>query len=85
MGLYNAAIAEFEHAKRLRPEYLPARINLGVTMFSLGRREEAILEWQEVIERDPENKSARLYLKMVKDEHGPQAGSALSKDLSEKS
>jgi len=78
MGLYNAAIAEFEHAKRLRPEYLPARLHLGVTLFSLGRKDEAIREWQEVLEKDPENKNARLYLKMVKDEHGPQAGSALS-------
>ena len=79
MGLFNAAVAEFQHAKQLRPEYLPARINLGVTLFSLGRKDEAIKEWEEVLTHDPENKSARLYLKMIKDEHGPQAGSALAK------
>ena len=79
MGMYNAAIAEFEHAKRKKPEYLPARINLGVTLFSLGRRDEAIAEWQQVLERDPGNRNAALYLRMVKDEHGPKAGSALLK------
>lgn len=78
MGMYNAAIAEFEHAKRLKPEYLPARINLGVTLFSLGRRDDAIAEWQGVIEREPGNRNAALYLRMVRDEHGPKAGSALT-------
>lgn len=80
MGLFNAAIAEFEHAKRLRPEYLPARINLGVTLFSLARKDEAIREWREVLAHDPGNKNAALYLRMVQDEHGPQPGSALSRD-----
>jgi tetratricopeptide (TPR) repeat protein len=84
MGVYNAAIAEFEHAKRLKPAYLPARLHLGVTLFSLGRKDEAIREWQEVLDRDPENKNARLYLKMVRDEHGPQAGSALANAHDEK-
>ena len=32
---------EFEQAKQLRPDYLPARIHLGVTLFSLGRKDEA--------------------------------------------
>ena len=79
MGLFNAAVAEFQHAIQLKPDYLPARINLGVTLFSLGRKDDAIKEWQDVITRDPGNKSARLYLKMVKDEHGPRPGGALSR------
>ena len=55
----------------------PARIHLGVTLFSLGRREAAIAEWQEVLRIDPTNKSAQLYIRMCQDENGPQAGSAL--------
>ncbi|MCA9674968.1 MAG: tetratricopeptide repeat protein [Kofleriaceae bacterium] len=78
MGLFNAAISELEHAKRIKPEYLPARINLGMTLFSLGRRDDAIREWTEVLVQDPGNKNARLYLKMVQDEH-VHAGSALAK------
>ena len=46
-------------------------------MFSLGRRDAAISEWQEVLKIDPTNKSAQLYIRMVNDEHGPQSGSAL--------
>lgn len=76
-GMHHAAIAELEHAKRIRPGYAPARIHLGVTLFSLGRPEAAIAEWQAVLDGDPENKSAQLYLRMVRDEHGPKPGSAL--------
>ena len=37
----------------------------------------ALAEWMDVLKIDPENKSAKLYIRVVKDEHGPQAGSAL--------
>jgi Flp pilus assembly protein TadD len=77
MGVFHAAVAEFEHAKRLRPDFIPARIHLGVTLFSLGRRDAALVEWTEVLKVDPENKSAKLYIRMVNDEHGPKPGSAL--------
>jgi tetratricopeptide (TPR) repeat protein len=77
MGVHHAAIAEFEHAKRLRPDFIPARIHLGVTLFSLGRKEDALAEWHHVLTVDPNNKSAKLYIRMVNDEHGPKAGSAL--------
>ncbi len=77
MGQHLAAITEFEAAKQLKPDYLPARISLGVVLFSLDRKDEAVVEWQEVVTRDPRNKSAALYLRMVKDGTGPQGGSAL--------
>jgi tetratricopeptide (TPR) repeat protein len=77
MGVHHAAIAEFEHAKRLRPDFIPARIHLGVTLFSLGRREAALQEWKAVLDIDPGNKSAALYIRMVNDENGPRPGSAL--------
>ena len=80
MGVHHAAIAEFEHAKRIRPDYAPARIHLGVTLFSLGRVDAAIAEWQAVLASDPANKSAQLYLRMVRDQHGPKPGSALPRN-----
>ncbi|HLL22862.1 MAG TPA: tetratricopeptide repeat protein [Kofleriaceae bacterium] len=79
MGVHEAAISEFEHAKRLRPDFVPARIHLGVTLFSLGRKDAALAEWQAVLDKDPANKRAQLYIRMVNDEHGPQPGSALPK------
>jgi tetratricopeptide (TPR) repeat protein len=79
MGMHNAAIAEFEHVKMERANYVPAQIYLGVTLFAIGRRDEAIAEWEGVLRQDPENKSAKLYLRMVRDEpNGPAAGSALT-------
>ena len=77
MGVVHAAVAEFEHAKRLKPDFIPARIHLGVTLFSLGRKDAAIAEWEHVLKVDPTNKSAKLYMKMANDENGPKAGSAL--------
>ncbi|HVK72211.1 MAG TPA: tetratricopeptide repeat protein [Kofleriaceae bacterium] len=77
MGQHHSAILEFEAAKRLKPDYLPARISLGVVLFSLDRKDEAVREWQEVVAREPRNKNATLYLRMVKDGAGPQPGSAL--------
>ena len=58
---------------------MPARIHLGVTLFSLGRRDDAIAEWQAVLAIDPTNKCAQLYIRMVNDENGPRPGSALSR------
>ena len=80
MGMYNAAIAEFEQAKRSRPDFHPARINLGVTYYSLGRRFDALAEWHEVLKTDPENKSAKLYIRMVDDANPPMPGSALPRN-----
>jgi tetratricopeptide (TPR) repeat protein len=77
MGQHHSAIVEFEQAKQLKPEFLPARVSLGVVLFSLDRKDEAVREWEEVLARDPRNKSAALYLRMVKDGAGPQPGSAL--------
>ena len=36
MGVFHAAVTDFEHAKQLRPVFVPARIHLGVTLYSLG-------------------------------------------------
>jgi len=80
MGMFHAALAEYETVKKRKPTFVPNRIYLGVTLFSLGRRDEAIREWQQVLALEPGNKSAELYLRMVNDERGPQAGSALVGD-----
>ena len=45
----------------------------------LERKEAALVEWQHVLTVDPNNKSAKLYIRMVNDENGPKAGSALAK------
>ena len=56
---------KLQEIKRSRPDYLLARINLGVVHYSMGRVEEAIREWKEVLAEDSENKKALMYLRLV--------------------
>lgn len=76
MGRHESAISEFERAKSLKADYVPARIHLGVTLYSVGRVTEAIAEWEDVLRNDPNNKSAALYLRMVREDNAPAPGSA---------
>jgi tetratricopeptide (TPR) repeat protein len=79
-GDYDSALAEFAQIKLARPDYLPARVALGVTLFSLGRVQDAIDEWELVLGEDPTNKTAGVYLKMVRAERNPPApGAALAR------
>ncbi len=79
-GDAEAALAEFAQIKLARPDYLPARVSLGVTLFSLDRLDDAIDEWEQVLKHDPANKTAAVYLRMVRaDKDAPEPGSALAK------
>jgi hypothetical protein len=40
-------------------------VQRGVTLYSLGRTSEAVGEWSEVLERDPDHPDARMYLGLV--------------------
>ena len=46
-------------ALRLRPGYVNARNNLGLTLAGLGRTDEAMQQFAEVLKLDPGNKQAR--------------------------
>ena len=65
-GRLEEARVELERAKRDNPKYMPARVNLGLTMYSLGRKDEAIKEWESVLVEDPANARCKTYLQMVK-------------------
>ena len=56
---------QYEAAKAANPKYAPARVLLGVTLFSLGDSAAAVSEWREVLEIDPDNKSAQMYVRML--------------------
>jgi tetratricopeptide (TPR) repeat protein len=64
-GRLDEALAELNQVKETRPAYLPGRISLGATHLALGDKEAARNEWAEVIEIDPENRTAGMYLRMV--------------------
>jgi tetratricopeptide (TPR) repeat protein len=57
---------EFEAAKRANPRYLPARTVLGVLLLGDGHREAAVREFEDVLELDPDNKTAQMYLKLAR-------------------
>jgi tetratricopeptide (TPR) repeat protein len=66
MGELEAARQEYEEALRHNPRYAPARVLLGIALFSMGRRGDAEAAWQAAVEQDPDNKSAQMYLRMVR-------------------
>lgn len=65
MGQYEAALRELRKVKLDRPRYIPGRISLGVAHLKMGELNQARLEWREVLEIDPENRTAGMYLRMV--------------------
>lgn len=65
-----AARVHYEAARSANPRYAPARVLLGVTLLSLGEVEQATAEWREVLAFDPENRSAKMYLRMVEAQKG---------------
>lgn len=64
-GNFVLARQHYEAARVANPNYAPARVLLGVTFLSLGEIDLAIAEWHEVLAIDPENRSAKMYLRMV--------------------
>lgn len=46
------------------PRYESAQIRYGLCLYSAGRKAEAIKIWEAVSERNPENKTAHMYLKL---------------------
>jgi tetratricopeptide (TPR) repeat protein len=66
MGRVEDAARTFRVVKEANANFLPARIHLGVTLYSMGKLDEAMVEWQDVLALDPGNRSAKMYLQMVK-------------------
>lgn len=70
-GDLDAARFELEEAVGNRARYLPAWIALGVTRLSLGDARGAVAAWEKVLEIDPENKVAGMYLRMSRGSLAP--------------
>ena len=75
MGNIVAAVREFERVKTENPKFAGGRLHLGLSYYAQGRREEAAQEWQQVLAMAPDNKSAQMYLAMVR--QSPQSSGAL--------
>ncbi len=55
---YEEALAEYEKAIRLNPDYASAWYNKGLDLYHLERHEEAIKAYEETIKQDPEYAAA---------------------------
>jgi len=64
-GRIDEALAELQLVKETRPGYVPGRISLGAAYLAKDDKERARAEWQEVLDLDPENRTAGMYLRMV--------------------
>ncbi len=64
----------YEAARASNPAFVPARVLLGVTLLTLGAADEATAEWREALVIDPENRSAKMYLRMVEAQRSRRGG-----------
>jgi tetratricopeptide (TPR) repeat protein len=64
------ARAQYEAAIAARPGYVPARILLGVTLLAMGELDAAEGHWKKALETDPDNTSAKMYLRMLSSQRG---------------
>jgi Flp pilus assembly protein TadD len=54
-----------EEAIRARPTYVPAHLHLGATLLALGNRAGAEAHWKRVLELEPDNSRARMYMRTL--------------------
>jgi tetratricopeptide (TPR) repeat protein len=73
MGNLALAREAYETALGAAPKYVHARVLLGVTLLSMGDPEAAAAAWQEVLTVEPDNKSAKMYLRMVEAQRSKEA------------
>ncbi len=64
-GFLTRSMQELQQLKHEYPEYIPARIQLGLLHYSQGNVLDAELEWEAVLEIDADHREAQAYLKMA--------------------
>jgi tetratricopeptide (TPR) repeat protein len=62
---HTRARVHYEAALTARPNFVPARVQLGVTLLALGEASSAEEQWKKVLEIEPENTQAKMYLRML--------------------
>jgi len=60
----------YEAALLANPRYVTARIGLGVVLLATGHGDAAIEQWNEALALDPENATAKMYLRSAKASRG---------------
>jgi tetratricopeptide (TPR) repeat protein len=73
-GDRQGALTELEALVHDTPAFVPARIALGVTYLTLGRKDDAELTFREALSRRPEDRLAQMYLRICAREESEQEG-----------
>jgi len=59
------AAAEFAEAARLKPDLIEARVNLGIALANQHRNQQALDQFDEILRRDPSNRIALTYSRIL--------------------
>jgi tetratricopeptide (TPR) repeat protein len=70
LGDLDGAVDELKAALEGNARYVPARLNLGLAYFRLGRRPDAAHQWNLCREIEPNNPQVRAYLAMLERNEG---------------
>lgn len=73
-GLPEKAIKDLKNILTEYPQFLQARLKLGVIMYNAGRTPEALEQWENVLIRDPQNPEARRYIRQLKSKNSATLG-----------
>mgnify|MGYP000042923470 FL=1 len=65
-GFLTRAMQELQQLKTEKPDFIPARIQLGLLHYSQGNILDAELEWESILEIQSDHREARAYLQMAK-------------------
>ncbi len=73
-GFLTRSMQELQQLKREHPHYAPARIQLGLLHYSQGNILDAELEWESIIQIEPQNREAHAYMQMANRERAKFSG-----------
>lgn len=65
-GFLTRAMQELQQMKREHPHFIPARLQLGLLHYSQGNILDSELEWETILEIQPQHREAHAYLQMAK-------------------
>ncbi len=75
-GDYGLAIQQFHRVLDLEPNFVPARVSLGIALVQVGQYAEAIESYQAALGLDPQNTQIKFFLALAQFKKGDAAGAA---------
>jgi cytochrome c-type biogenesis protein CcmH/NrfG len=60
------AEAEFRQAVRLDPAFIEARLNLGIALYGQQKLDEALQQFEEVLQRNPTDATALRFAQLLR-------------------